>query len=565
MPPHHHERTYSGKPTGRKATMFELDTIQHRHTTYDDASSHSSSESSKSSHGELHSETNGAIYVLGRRVDDETTLRQFQKKLYWMTYRRDLQVGLRPYGGGGKFGGVTAGVSSNSQAADGCKSLEALADEASCGLRTDAGWGCMLRSAQMMLAQTVRVHFNTFANATNLYARRKDSLEEVRIATWFADFPNPDLSNDYRNDLNDDPGLITTSTEKKQSKVELVDNHHWYSLHQMVAAGLGLGVLPGEWYGPTTACHVLRELNELHCAHLETRISNRQSTVHRMFRVYVATEGCIYLDTIAKLMTKDQDTEQSTADPLTFDDPLSMPPPTAVKKQQWDSALLLLLPLRLGIHSIPIEKYSASLSKLMQFTQSVGMLGGTPRHALWFYGAEDVAMTPDGNADNAGGWYGLDPHTTQPAPRGKLEEINDSANGSKKQIYKWKVNLNESYLRSLHIGGASHSNHEKAIPLSNLDPTLALGFYFANHDDFASFQTSLHDLNSECKKSKAPAVISVLEKSPNYEVDVGEVMKHLALNKEDALEDELDGFSMKSEEDILEEDNDDDEDEYVLV
>jgi cysteine protease ATG4 len=536
--------------------MFELDTIKNRQTTYDDGSSHSSSDSSHSSHGELHNENNRAIYLLGQRVDDEPTLRHFQKKLYWMTYRRDLQVGLRPYGGGGKFGGVTAGVSPRSQDANLCVSFEAMVDEASCGLRTDAGWGCMLRSAQMMLAQTVRVHFSTSANVTNLYARRGDPLEEVRIATWFADFPNPDLSIDTNN-ANDESDSITNG--QQQSKNELVDNHHWYSLHQMVAAGLGLGVLPGEWYGPTTACHVLRELNELHCAYLESDTSAVQS----MFRVCVATEGCVYLDKITKLMTKDQETEQSVTDPLTFDDPLSIPVPTASSRQEWDSALLLLLPLRLGIHSIPIEKYAASLSKLMQFSQSVGMLGGTPRHALWFYGAEDVALTSDGT--NAGGWYGLDPHTTQPAPRGELEKIQSPASGTKKQIYRWKVNLNESYLRSLHIGSASHSNHEKAIPLSNLDPTLALGFYFANHDDFASFQTSLHELNSECKKSNLPAIISVTEKSPNYEGDVGEVMKNMALNKEGALEDDLDGFSMKSEEDVLEEDNDDEEDEYVLV
>lgn len=538
--------------------MFELDTLTQRPATYNDGSSLASSDSSHSSHDEIHpSESGGAAYLLGQRIEDEASLRDFQKKLYWMTYRRDLQVGLRPYGGGGKFGGVT-GDSVPGSSTSGAVEDMIIAEG---GLRTDAGWGCMLRSAQMMLAQTVRVHFNSFANTSNSYARRGDSLEEVRIATWFADFPNPDLAESNENAF--DPSDMN-GNKQKQTKDTLLDNHHWYSLHQMVAAGLGLGVLPGEWYGPTTACHVLRELNELHCSHLERRHPLSEVSKN-MFRVHVATEGCIYLDVIAKLMAQNQETQQSTIEDSTaIDDPLSIPPPTSIMAQEWDTSLLLLLPLRLGIQSIPTEKYGGPLSKLMQFTQSVGMLGGTPRHALWFYGAEDVALRPKENIDQIGGWYGLDPHTTQPAPTGTLEHIADSVATNSKR-YKWKVQLSDSYLRSLHIGATSHANHENAIPLSKLDPTLALGYYFTNQQDFLSFQTSLQALNIECKMNKLPEIISVLAKSPNYAADVGEVIKNMSLNNKGCVEDDLDGFSINSEDGKVEEDEDNDEEEYVLV
>ena len=543
------------------ATMFELDTLHNRPATYDDESSHTSSDSSNDLDGEAVEER--AIYLLGQK-HDETSLREFQKKLYWMTYRKELQVGLRPYGGGGKFIGVTTDSNtSNGGVSDfGVEgaNLETLEELASCGLRTDAGWGCMLRSAQMMLAQTVRLHFSASASNVGRFCKR-DASEEMRIAAWFADFPNPDLTDSSDDHINESNPQLDSNTSAKEDD-DRIDYHHWYSLHQMVAAGLGLGMLPGEWYGPTTVTHVLRELNEMHCDYLEKRVrQNNHSTGKAMFRIHVATEGCIYLDAVANLMTKNQVSEQSADKALPLDDPLQITNSTNSKKQEWDTSLLLLLPLRLGIQSIPTETYGAPLAKLIQFSQSVGMLGGTPRHALWFYGAEDVALTAAKDAVRVGGWYGLDPHTTQPAPRGVLEEIGTNSNTKK---YRWKVNMNESYLRSLHIGAVSHSNHEKSIPLSNIDPTLALGFYFKDYQDFNSFKRSLHSLNAECKRNNLPSILTILENAPNYEVDVGEVMKNMALNKKNALEDDVDGFSLKSEDGELEDDDDNDDD-YVLV
>ena len=58
----------------------------------------------------------------------------------------------------------------------------------------------------------------------------------------------------------------------------------------------------------------------------------------------------------------------------------------------------MLLPLRLGIQSISTSNYGSTLAKLLSFPQSVRMLGGTPRHALWFYGADAVEpLSPDDN------------------------------------------------------------------------------------------------------------------------------------------------------------------------
>ena len=560
--------------------MYELDTLrspQTTHHSYNDEEYHDESSHSDSDQEEHENITERTIYLLGHPFSpaDAHSISSFQRKLYWMTYRNELMVGLKPYCGGGKFVGVSGSAGGSHIAIGGEESLAAIAEAASSGLRTDAGWGCMLRSAQMMLAQTIRVHFAKGSILNN----REKSLEEMRMATWFADFPNPDLAFvdicegivESSNDASD--CNVTMKQQQKSNSIVLLDNHHWYSLHQMVAAGLGLGVLPGEWYGPTTACHVLRELNEMHCSHGRKRHEqNGNVEKEAMFRVHVATEGCIYLDVISKLMIPNNEKEEQPAEmahPLAIDDPLGIS--ANQTKQEWETSLLLLLPLRLGIQSIPTQIYGGCLSKMMQLSQSVGMLGGTPRHALWFYGAEDVGLqSSDGRV---GGWYGLDPHVTQPAPRGELEIIpsncdSNSSNGNSfsKKRYRWKVHLNDSYLRSLHIGAISHSNHDISIPLSKLDPSLALGFYIRNNDDFMTFQQSINELNSECKKYKSPSIVTFMDKSPNYEVDVGTAMKNMTLNgNKNAGLDDLDGFSIDSGEDGGVLDEEDDDDEYVLV
>ena len=639
-------------------------------------------------------------------------VQNYQQSLYWFTYRSELIVPLRPYNSllhaphsfawNASHAVYSSPFASNATTNinDDDDAIAAVPIETNDnnlggtgGMKTDAGWGCMLRSAQMLLAETVRRHYSSSESDYNddddndddnnnnnnkekeekkkkkkkkKKNRKSSRMEEERIARWFADFPNHTL-----NHSSTFAAAATTAANEGNEYIDDISDcggidNHWYSLHSMVAAGLGLGMLPGEWYGPNMVCHVLSELNAIHCASREelllllsqrktmnndnNNVKNNEtvnednttstSLLHScdVFRIHVANGGTVYVDAITKLMTSSSATfqrqqqesqggddgigqvnDEKCEPPLPsdeFDDPLRsttiIPQNKFIDEDddeyddggiEWDTSLLLLLPLRLGINSISTSDYGSTLSKLMSFPHSVGMLGGTPRHALWFYGVDAVDDSNNDHQDYDGGWYGLDPHIVQLAPRGvrvsnagttrtssaaapTWEDVcNDMASveetppptttttttipttATSIPTYRWQVQLTNSYLTSLHTSptGVTHPNHKRAISLSKLDPSCALGFYIRNRDDFIHLRQLIRKLGTDelQRQNKLPDVITVMARTPRYELDDCSAG---VLN--DSVDCGLDGFAMSSDDVECEGENDnddDDDDDFVLI
>ena len=208
-----------------------------------------------------------------------------------------------------------------------------------------------------------------------------------------------------------------------------------------------------------------------------------------MFQVIVTSEGCIFEDVIEKAMAYTEESEendnpfrsQQENDP--FKDPLLCPP--SVKPQtSWKSPLLLLVPLRLGLDKLN-DIYIPPLIETFSFPQSVGIIGGRPSHAIWFYGVNCDGTT----------FYGLDPHSLQQSP------IRDA------RLY-GAVSVSDSYISSVHTTKPATMNTNK------LDPSLALAFYCRSRDDLKSLLDSIRKANK-----KAP-LISIIDVTPDYASDL---------------------------------------------
>ena len=421
-------------------------------------------------HSQSHNIVQNMTYLLGRTyhpIHHYNERRDYESSMFLFTYRCDFPE-IKPY-----------------------------------GITTDAGWGCMIRSAQMLLAQTLRMHYKSrdWRPPLSLAQRRQDPFM-ISMLTWFADYP---------------------------SRKENV-----YSLHNMVAAGIQYDKLPREWYGPQSACYVIRDLVDAHAL---------QQPSGRGFRVHVAQQGAVYRDTIQTLMTRDNKArldletakkhkENPQAHPLDLDWEEELI--ESVGELEWDTSLLLLVPLRLGLDSFN-ENYLEAVAHTFSFPQSVGILGGRERGARWFYGASS-----DGKKV-----FGLDPHTVQTAPRRRTAKVNGVASTV--------VDLTDDYMRSC------HTTHPEVFSFLKTDPSIAMGFYCKTQDDLEDLFVRLSDWKENNPSS--PELFSVADASPDY-----------AANVSSAVNDMLGSSLLDDEDDHLVgpdgggDDNDmSDEDDYVLL
>jgi cysteine protease ATG4 len=221
-----------------------------------------------------------------------------------------------------------------------------------------------------------------------------------------------------------------------------------------------------------------------------------------------------------------ESSNQST--PLHPLDP-SVPPPSLDEDDNldWDTALLLLIPLRLGLDKFN-EAYTEVLARSFWLPQSVGVLGGRPRGARWFFGAY-----ADGTKV-----LGLDPHTVQSAPQRK--RLHASA-GNRSKESNTVVDLSDEYMQSV------HSTYPEVFPISRMDPSIALGFYCRDKKDFADLESSLNKLKVN---SSSPDLFTFADHAPDY--SLSSAVSKMVLGD---MEDDMPGDDAANS----------DDDEYVLL
>jgi len=256
---------------------------------------------------------------------------------------------------------------------------------------SDLGWGCMLRSGQMMLSQALSLHV-----LGKDWKKSKESAGQYyHLLRMFEDSPSAP-----------------------------------FSVHKIAQSGMRYGKSIGEWFGPSTIAQVLCDLVNL----------NQPSGM----AMYVSNDSVLYLDEISAICT----TNSST----------------------WKS-LFIMIPLRLGLDSLN-EVYASSLKALYRIPQSLGIVGGKPRAAMYFVALQDSNL------------FYLDPHIVQPVVNMSVDQF-----------------TSDSY----------HCAVPHKMPMSNVDPSLAIGFYCADKNDFDDFWNRAKELS----KMDTP-ILGVETVAPDY-------------------------------------------------
>jgi len=243
-------------------------------------------------------------------------------------------------------------------------------------ISSDTGWGCMLRSGQMMLSQVLVSHF--LGRDWEL-GKDKQTERYHQILSWFLDEP---------------------------------DRH--YSVHQIAVNGIKYGKNVGEWFGPNTITLVISDLLKNHLPHLT---------------VYNATDSTLYRNDMTRFATQ---------------------------HGHW-SSLFILIPLRLGIHSIN-SVYNQQLCDIFKHPHCVGFVGGRPRAAMYFVASQDDHL------------FYLDPHTCQPSVTPDAARATDNT---------------------------FHITIPNKISVSQLDPSLSIGFYCHDHEEFDGFWRFAKEMQKE--------------------------------------------------------------------
>ncbi|XP_013419384.1 uncharacterized protein LOC106180057 [Lingula anatina] len=211
---------------------------------------------------------------------------------------------------------------------------------------TDCGWGCMLRSGQMMLAQALIMHF--LGRDWNLFlaspSREHDTFHR-QIIRWFGD-------------------CLSKNTP--------------FSVHRLVQLGKDSGKMPGDWYGPASVAHIIK---------IAMENAFEFNPILGQVCVYVSQDSTVYKQDIIDLCTKRPRAE-------TFNSSTSLEhsyqETEGASEDHW-RAVIILIPVRLG-GEILNHIYTPCIQSCLAYDMCIGVIGGKPKHSLYFVGFQDEKL-----------------------------------------------------------------------------------------------------------------------------------------------------------------------------
>lgn len=327
-------------------------------------------------------------------------------------------------------------------------------------LNTDCGWGCMIRSAQMLVGQAMVLHWlgrdwrsdEAQSGILSVEHWKSEKLHRA-IVQLFSDTPD-------------------TRTAP-------------LSIHNLVSLGQTAGKKAGDWFGPHSVAHlVAAAVRMAGRGDGQGLLDNVVVTVAQDCTVYKQDiEDLCNTEIVVETVNKDNDVaedfsvleiaqnginrsvnfeqEETSQYSLTQDvvidgetwclEQESKFIPQGLGNDQesidhWKS-LIILIPVRLGSDSFnPI--YSSCIKNLLTLESCIGIIGGKPKHSLYFIGFQDDDLIH------------LDPHRLQD----KVETFRHNFS-------------TETY----------HCKNPRKIQLKKMDPSCCIGFYLRTKADYLAW------------------------------------------------------------------------------
>nr|XP_024933160.1 cysteine protease ATG4-like isoform X2 [Ziziphus jujuba var. spinosa] len=201
-----------------------------------------------------------------------------------------------------------------------------------------------------------------------------------------------------------------------------------FSIHNLLKSGKTYGLTVGSWVGPYAMCRAW-----------ETLVRSKRETDDFEDQP---------LPMAVYIVSGDEDGERGGAPVLCIEDASRHCFEFSRGQADW-TPILLLVPLVLGLEKVN-PRYIPSLWATFTFPQSLGIMGGKSGASTYIVGVQDEKA------------FYLDPHEV-------------------KQV----IDINRDDLEA--DTSSYHCNVTRQMPLDSIDPSLAIGFYCRDKDDFEDF------------------------------------------------------------------------------
>ncbi|KAF7244352.1 Cysteine protease ATG4C [Varanus komodoensis] len=326
-------------------------------------------------------------------------------------------------------------------------------------LTTDCGWGCTLRTGQMLLAQGLLLHFLDWSWSDALVIENPDSESwtshtiKKLTASVEASYTGEKKTKNQSSHPNHIP-----KWDWKDGKSR--DEHYhrkiisWFGdfplanfgLHRLIEYGNKSGKIAGDWYGPAVVAHLLRKAVE------EARDPELQGIA-----VYVAQDCTVYKSDVVDTLCSFMDSAKSDG-----------------------KSVIILIPVRLGGERTNME-YLEFVKGILSLEYCIGIIGGKPKQSYYFAGFQDDSLI-----------Y-MDPHYCQSFV---------------------DVSVKDFPLESFHCSSP------KKMSFKKMDPSCTIGLYCANVQGFERASEEITKILKSSSKEKYPLFTFVNGHSRDYEFEM---------------------------------------------